>query len=52
MKIRSSLAAGLSLSLLWMLTGCESRSISDSGYHHGSHAWGDVYANNGGGYRG
>ena len=40
MKIRPVLTAGLSLSLLWMLAGCESRSISDSGYHGGSSFWG------------
>ncbi len=46
MKIRPALAAGLSLSLLWVLAGCETRSISDSGYRHGG-GWGDTYASRG-----
>ena len=50
MKILPSLAIGLSCSLLLALAGCESRSISDSGYYHGNTSYGGNYAS--GGYRG
>ena len=38
MRIRSASAAGLLFSVCWLLTGCEDRSISDSGYR-GSSYW-------------
>ncbi len=40
MKIRSASAAGLLFCALWLLTGCEDRSISDSGYHRGGYGYG------------
>ena len=44
MKIRPVLTVALASSLLWMLAGCETRSISDSGYHGGSSWGGDTYS--------
>ena len=40
MKIRSVSAAGLLFAAGWFLTGCEDRSISDSGYRGNSYARG------------
>ncbi len=43
MKIRSFFTAGLSFALLCLLAGCETRSISDSGYR-GGNSWGGGYS--------